>query len=107
MGQGQHDLSRLWTEALGTLLRKLPKTLTAVDQDRPSAAQAQQHTGCREYSNCNLVRSYHLSIASNSPINPAITDKPPCQNAGSRASSPKGLSSSAWCLVPPAASISR
>src|SRR5262249_42522136 len=44
---------------------------------------------------------------SSSTIMRSITPSPPCQNAGSRASSPKGASSSEWCLVPPAASMSR
>ena len=44
---------------------------------------------------------------SNSPIMRSSRESPPCQKAGSRASSPNGASSSAWCLVPPAASIAR
>ena len=56
-----------------------------------------------------VVRSpyFALSNASSSPIIRSITPRPPCQNFGSRASRPNGASSSAWCLVPPAASISR
>src|SRR5262249_37345397 len=44
---------------------------------------------------------------SSSAIMPSITCRPPCQKGGSRASSPNGLSSSVWCLVPPAASMAR
>jgi len=47
------------------------------------------------------------SSASSSSIRRSITDRPPCQKLGSRASSPNGASSSEWCLVPPAASMSR
>jgi hypothetical protein len=47
------------------------------------------------------------SNASSSRIMRSITPRPPSQNFGSLASRPNGLSSSEWCLVPPAASISR
>ena len=47
------------------------------------------------------------SIASSSAIMPSIMPRPICQKAGSVASRPKGFSSSAWCLVPPAESIAR
>src|SRR5919201_4314117 len=49
--------------------------------------------------------SASYSNHSSSSIIRSITPSPPCQNAGSRASRPKGASSSEWCLVPPAASI--
>jgi hypothetical protein len=62
----------------------------------------------------NRCRCAHVDPTSASYSNPSsssiirsITPSPPCQNAGSRASRPKGASSSEWCLVPPAASISR
>src|SRR5688572_22891186 len=47
------------------------------------------------------------SIASSSAIRFSITLRPIDQNCGSVASRPNGLSSSLWCLVPPAASMSR
>ena len=47
------------------------------------------------------------SSASSSSISPPITPSPICQKAGSDASSPNGASSSEWCLVPPAFSISK
>ena len=47
------------------------------------------------------------SSASSSSIRPLITPRPICQKAGSEASRPKGASSSEWCLVPPAFSMSK
>src|SRR5262249_55874570 len=71
----------------------------------------------RKITSCELLRDavvLHGSSciprqpsSSSSSIMRSMTPSPPCQNAGSRASRPKGASSSEWCLVPPAASISR
>src|SRR5919197_2507338 len=47
--------------------------------------------------------SASYSNHSSSSIIRSITPSPPCQNAGSRGSRPKGASSSEWCLMPPAA----
>ena len=47
------------------------------------------------------------SIASSSSIRPSITLSPIDQKSGSEASRPNGASSSLWCLVPPAVSMSR
>jgi hypothetical protein len=47
------------------------------------------------------------SIPSSSAIIRSISDSPPDQNAGSRASSPNGAKSSAWCFVPPAESMAK
>jgi len=47
------------------------------------------------------------SMASSSSIMPEMIERPFCQKAGSEASRPNGLSSSLWCLVPPALSIAK
>ena len=47
------------------------------------------------------------SSASNSSIKPEMTESPLPQKAGSEASRPKGASSSEWCFVPPARSMSK
>lgn len=47
------------------------------------------------------------SIASSSSMKPAIMLRPLSQKVGSLASSPKGASSSLWCLEPPAESMSK
>lgn len=46
-------------------------------------------------------------MVSSSSIMPEMIDKPFCQNAGSVASRPKGLSNSEWCFVPPAFSMAK
>lgn len=47
------------------------------------------------------------SIASSSSMKPSIIDRPLSQKVGSLASSPKGASSSLWCIDPPARSMSK
>ncbi len=87
---------------------RVERELTMPDErDRPDAVRSGAYADGTLQEDMEGARTRYPSIASNSPIIPSIMPSPICQNAGSVASSPKGLSSSEWCLVPPAASIAR